>query len=316
MRKSGLVTVVVALALTIGISASSWVGAVVALEYQLSGAIFTTIKDGSEVNANIYDAKCDLLGVYLDGGPGQGAPQHAAGLPDGDYFYQITDPSGKTLLSTDPQKYRRLTITAGIITARVAPQAVGDHDTGFDVDHGAVTVEMCPFLDTPNNGGEYKAWLTPVGAFTGDPELVDNGYDPGGPGEEDNFHGFVPSFSKTDNFKVKQSATHNTEIDTQFINEATGLPMDGVGLRWIDTNGAGNKKWSYYDPRIRVDHFAHVEAPEVGTHKIVIEDQPGCRIYEIHTKDKIYKGPATVSFTIKKNDREWTKFMTVYCIPD
>jgi hypothetical protein len=33
--------------------------------------MFTTVKDGSEVNYNIYAAKVD---VYLDGGPGIGAP--------------------------------------------------------------------------------------------------------------------------------------------------------------------------------------------------------------------------------------------------
>ena len=39
-----------------------------------SGAIFTTVADGSRVNANIFSAKCDGLGVYLDGGPGPNAP--------------------------------------------------------------------------------------------------------------------------------------------------------------------------------------------------------------------------------------------------
>src|SRR5437899_3139516 len=66
---------------------------------QISGAIFTTLSDGSEVNANIYSSK---LEVYLDGGPGPGAPAQAASLPDGTYVFQVTDPSGKTLLSTDP----------------------------------------------------------------------------------------------------------------------------------------------------------------------------------------------------------------------
>ena len=64
-----------------------------------SGAIFTTVEDGSEVNFNHYPSK---EAVYLDGGPGPGAPQHAAGLDDGRYVFQVTDPSGKTLLSTDP----------------------------------------------------------------------------------------------------------------------------------------------------------------------------------------------------------------------
>src|SRR5512136_1499488 len=63
-----------------------------------SGAIFTTLSDGSEVNLNQFPSKED---VYLDGGPGPGAPQHAAGLDNGIYVFQVTDPSGKVLLSTD-----------------------------------------------------------------------------------------------------------------------------------------------------------------------------------------------------------------------
>ena len=51
----------------------------------LSGAIFTTVADGSVVNANRqYQSKCD---VYLDGGPGPNAPAKAAGLPDGSILF-------------------------------------------------------------------------------------------------------------------------------------------------------------------------------------------------------------------------------------
>src|SRR5262245_46256803 len=81
-----------------------------------SGAIFTTLADGSEVNYNIYAAKED---VYLDGGPGPGAPQTAAGLDDGRYVFQVTDPSGKTLLSTDPVLCRQFDVANGIITGVV-----------------------------------------------------------------------------------------------------------------------------------------------------------------------------------------------------
>jgi hypothetical protein len=316
MRKASLVATLGAAALAVG----TMVGTVIAgTDPPLSGAIFTTDKYGDEVNANIYDAKCDEFGVYLDGGPGPGAPVGAAGLPDGDYYYQVTDPSGKTLLSTDEQKYRQVTVSGGVFTSRVAPKAAGDHEFFSDLDHselGAITVELCPFLDTPNNGGEYKVWLTPVAYFAGDPNIVDNGYKAGTGGQEDSFHGFIPSFTKTDNFKVKDPKNHNTEIDTQFISEATGLPMNGIGLRWIDTKGASNRKWSYTDATIRIDHYAHVEAPEAGTHKIEIKDQLGCRVNEIHTKDKIYKGAATVPVTIRANDKDWTKYIIVYCFPN
>src|ERR671932_2216310 len=99
----GTSAVVLAMALAVPVSA-----------HQSTGAIFTTVADGSEVNFNQYASKND---VYLDGGPGPGAPQTAAGLTDGTYVFQVTDPSGKTLLSTDPVKCRRFTVTNGIISS-------------------------------------------------------------------------------------------------------------------------------------------------------------------------------------------------------
>src|SRR5215471_1222060 len=127
-----------------------------------SGAIFTTLADGSEVNYNIYQAKED---VYLDGGPGPGAPQGAAGLDDGIYVFQVTDPSGKTLLSTDPAACRQFTVKAGIITSTDPSPAGCAHVTGKDVDHGATTIQLMPYNDTPNPGGEYKVWVTMVADY-------------------------------------------------------------------------------------------------------------------------------------------------------
>src|SRR6476469_2604 len=72
-----------------------------------SGAIFTTVADGTEVNFNIYPSKD---AVYLDGGPGPGAPQGAAGLADDTYVFQVTEPSGKTLLSQDAAKCRQFKV--------------------------------------------------------------------------------------------------------------------------------------------------------------------------------------------------------------
>src|SRR5690348_2311633 len=145
----------------------------------LSGAIFTTVSDGTAVNANQYSSKC---AVYLDGGPGPNAPAKAAGLPDGDYYFQVTDPSGKTLLSTDAVANRKFHVSNGVIIAYTG--AGGPvHPTGIDQDHpelGAITIRLantsCPtdFTDTPNNGGAYKAWVTPVSSFVGDATQVDN----------------------------------------------------------------------------------------------------------------------------------------------
>src|SRR5690349_19365366 len=79
-----------------------------------TGAIFTTTANGSRVNANQYFSKCE---VYLDGGPGPNAPAGAAGLPDGEYYFQVTDPSGKHLLSTDVVTNRRFQVSGGVIVA-------------------------------------------------------------------------------------------------------------------------------------------------------------------------------------------------------
>ncbi len=187
----------------------------------IPGAIFTTTVDGTIVNENVhYQRKTD---VYLDGGPGPNAPPTAAGLPEGDYYFQVTDPSGRDLLSTDHISCRKIHVNEfGVISLvytgttyiKVRGQWTPvpcEHAHGIDVDHadlGAITVQLYPFDNTPNPGGVYKVWVTPVGEYAGDPDLVCSGngkcnvngeeYRPG------YYHGFIPQFSKTDNFKVKK----------------------------------------------------------------------------------------------------------------
>ncbi|HLZ92348.1 MAG TPA: hypothetical protein VKQ28_11575 [Candidatus Acidoferrum sp.] len=271
---------------------------------QLSGAIFTTVADGSEVNFNIYSAKTD---VYLDGGPGPGAPQGAAGLPDGVYVFMVTDPSGKTLLSTDIAACRRFQVSSGIITALVLsnPACAAAHLTGVDVDHGAVTVQLMPYNDTPNNGGEYKVWATPVGNYTCALTVVDCG---------NNTHGFINSSSKTDNYKVKVSTVR--EIDTRFHDtNNNGALIDGMMVTWIDTNGASNNKWSYYNQALDVNHEAHVEAPENGTHQIVIANQVGCTVDDVYLAGQKLPnlGPQTVAVKISPSYKNITIFVDVNC---
>lgn len=81
-----------------------------------------------------------------------------------------------------------------------------EHAQGVDVDHGAITVQLFPYDDTPNRGGVYKVWVTRTEDYIGDPDLVpDNPKSVNGEGwEPGNFHGFVPSQSKTDNYKVRR----------------------------------------------------------------------------------------------------------------
>jgi len=271
----------------------------------VAGAIYTTLIDGSEVNFNIYAAKPD---VYLNGGPGKGAGSNAPGLvPDGTYVFMVTDPSGQTLLSTDPAACRQVTVSGGVITgitgtcpAPNVPHVVGVTPAGY------ATVQLMPYNDTPNNGGEYKAWITPVVSYAcADLSIVDctNGK-----------HGFIDSESKTDNFKVKGIAD---EIDTRFL-DFWGNYLDNRKITWFDTHGASNTKWSYYDPAHVIMHEAHVEAPEIGAHYIQVNDQPGCKVGDVAldgVKTK-KKGPQTVPVKVTKAMKAkgtFTVFVDVRC---
>ena len=144
----------------------------------MSGAIFTTNEDGSFVNGNVYDA---LEDVYLNGGPRANQKCSAAGLPDGDYYFQVTDPPGKVLLTTDPPAERKVHVENGLIIQYLGMTRL----TGIG-QCGDLTVQLFPpgsGASTPNPGGEYKVWLTPAAQF----ECC----------------GFLPTSSKTDNFKVE-----------------------------------------------------------------------------------------------------------------
>jgi hypothetical protein len=278
-----------------------------------SGAIFTTLVDGSEVNVNQYPSKED---VYLDGGPGIGAPATAAGLDDGTYVFQVTDPSGRVLLSTDAAHCRQFVVSGGVI-AGVVPDAC-QHLTGTDVDHGAVTVQLMPYADTPNPGGVYKVWVVRVEDFlAGCAELgendglnvVDCGRAPG------NSHGFVPRHTKTDNFKVKDVPIR--EIDAVFINSQTGEFMPGFKVTWIDPLGASNIKWSYYVTFWNIVE-AHIEGVEDGNHGIVVEDQPGCTVGDVYlgpwgAEVFVGTGPRIVAVPVRSHQRAFSDFVKVYC---
>jgi hypothetical protein len=267
----------------------------------VAGAIYTTVSDGTEVNFNIYQAKED---VYLNGGPGKGAGSPSPGLvPDGTYVFMVTDPSGKTLLSTDPAECRLVTVSGGVITdtTGTCPHVEGATSGGY------ATVQLFPYLDTPNQGGEYKVWLTPLASYACDDlSLVDC---PNGT------HGFIHSESKTDNFKVKGIAD---EIDTRFY-DVNGNILDYRRITWLDSLGASNTKWSYFDPNHWVLHEAHVEAPEIGTHYIKIENQPGCTVGKVFVDNLKTKasGPQTVPVRITKAMKAkgtFTVFVDVMCI--
>lgn len=157
------------------------------------GYIFTTTLDGRG-GGRTYDSKCD---VYLNAGPAAFGWSRNRGLAEGDYYFQVTDPTGWKLLSTDPISNRRVTIANGVIVSHN-----GTHPTGMNQAQWksrAMTVGLagpnCPvdFADTPNRRGAYKVWLTPVDEYRGNPSRC----------RRRCFHGFMASESKTTVFRVK-----------------------------------------------------------------------------------------------------------------
>ena len=158
-----------------------------ALAEPMHGAIFTTDSTCEGVNLNIYPAKD---AVYLNGGP---MHPGSAGLPDGAYYVQVTEPDGTVLGKT-------LTASVSVVggefascyqlSAILVTASSGFVDAGYD--------------DTSNPGGEYKAWASQNPAF-------DN------------------NDSKTDNFKVKPPEPESATLEVIKFYDANvnGLNDDG-----------------------------------------------------------------------------------------
>ena len=159
---------------------------------QVNGAIYTTDK-----LANVQNTFKSKDAVYMAGGPGPNSGCSGNGLPDGTYVFQVTDPSGSVLLSSDPIAQRGVLVSGGVVSATVA----GGHTTRSGP-CGSRIVQLQPFADSPSSSGEYKVWFTPIGLYA--------------PGQ--GFHGFTASASKTTNFKIRsgqpvaQTLIHGTVL--------------------------------------------------------------------------------------------------------
>jgi hypothetical protein len=125
----------------------------------LPGAIFTTDSSCSGVDLNIYGSKD---AVYLDGGP---AHAGAAGLPDGYYYVQVTEPDG-TVLGT----------SVGSANATPVYVTGGEFYQCYQLSSILIKAsDGTPGYDTTSNpGGEYKAWVSTVSTFDNDKSKTDN----------------------------------------------------------------------------------------------------------------------------------------------
>jgi len=124
----------------------------------VSGAVFTTDSACSGTDLNLYGAKSD---VYLDGGP---AHSGAAGLPDGSYYVQVTDPSGAMVLG------KSAGADATVLNGEFV-QCYQLTDTLYTASSGFTTKG---YDDTPNAGGVYKVWVSTSSDFTNSVTKTDN----------------------------------------------------------------------------------------------------------------------------------------------
>jgi hypothetical protein len=223
-----------------------------AMAAPVTGAIFTTTNGGTTVNGNIYEDKAD---VYLNGGPQPNAPCSAAGLPDGEYYFQVTDPSGSVLLSTDDITERWVTVSGGFITDYLGTT---HDDTGDGKCPGSISVGLAPFDDTPNNGGEYKVWMTPKDSYSTDTTV--------------GTFGFLNDQSKTDNFKIRGSS-NGTDPDVGIVgNKFYDANTDGA---W-DSNEPGIGGWRIYkQPPETPDETDTTSVGQIGQYSFLVAPNSG-----------------------------------------
>jgi len=147
----------------------------------MPGAIFTTDAACDGTDLNIYDSKD---AVYVDGGP---AHPGAAGLPDGEYYIQVTEPNG-TLLGT----------SVGAADSTPVVVVNGDFVQCYQLSAIVITASggVPGYDDTTNPGGEYKVWVSSQSDFASSASKTDNFKvkTDGGTGEENQAHLLVNKF--------------------------------------------------------------------------------------------------------------------------
>ena len=176
------------------------------------GAAFTTSRFGTLAPGNLYPR---AAAVYLALGPGPGVACNEPGLADGLYYFQVTDPSGSTLLSTDKSVEDRLVL----VSRGVLSNFLGTGHTVLPSGPcSSKIVQLMPFESAPNGGIEYRVWITRVEDYATD------------------LSGFF-------GFQADRSLTSNFRIGALQANPQTRL----VGHKFFDANENG--AWDTSDPR-------------------------------------------------------------------
>jgi hypothetical protein len=231
----------------------------------LPGAIFTTDSTCSGVDLNIYGSKTD---VYLDGGPSHPG---AASLPAGDYYVQVTDPSGACVLGTSLGTGNEKPFHVNADGSVPCIQLCGVLTQGPCAGNGS---DSCGYNDTTNPGGEYKVWVSSESSFTN-------------------------NSTKTDNFKVRSGGGGPGETATLCVNKFYDANANG-----LDDDGQPINGWKYQvfadDNLIINAETYHCSVVDPGTYH-VIEGTPVETTW-VHTT------PSQVDITLAANDSKTVDF--------
>ncbi|HEX9305002.1 MAG TPA: SdrD B-like domain-containing protein [Thermoanaerobaculia bacterium] len=180
---------------------------------QVPGVVTTV--DASSTAVSIFP---DKEAVFFTAGPTNSACAFTQFVSDGRYYFQVTDLSGRRLLSSDPVAERVVTVHNGVLSSYDGTT----HSTEAQGPCGALAVGVAPFRDAGNLVASYLLWLTPVSRFEGDATQIDPVCGTGC------FHGFRPEFSLTTSFRVEDKRFCE---DTFCVSGAKFEDRNGNGLR-------------------------------------------------------------------------------------
>jgi rRNA maturation protein Nop10 len=182
------------------------------------GAIGTVGAGSPALPQQVFGHRGD---VFLAAGPATTPCRFTDYVPDGKYYFQVTDSSGTVLLSTDPVSERAVTVKGGVIFAYNGTTHVTDGHTAC----GSLAVSVMPYADAGSQKAAYVVWLTAAANFEGSATAVDNICGAGC------FHGFHTDLSRTYGFRVedKKSCEPTFCVSGVKFNDANGNGLQDAG---------------------------------------------------------------------------------------
>lgn len=215
---------------------------------QVPGSLTTTNSGGAPQDLFLGRSE-----AFFAGGPFAEPCYTWSFLPDGLYYFQVTDPTGRKLLSTDPISERAVRVQAGVVSSYEGTT----HSVGGWNACGSLAVGLMPFRQAPGCTGAYLVWLTPAQNLAGQPEEVDPICGDGC------FHGFRPELSRAFVARVEDRRS----CDRTFCVSGVKFDdRDGDGVRDSGEPGLGGVEIRVRDEETGI-FFSTITFPD-GTYRL------------------------------------------------